>query len=546
MRGADGSLFTAVRDGLLGFAPLRRAPTVPAPTPLLTRIVATGEGHAQALLPVDGALRLGWRARELGVTARALSYLSPARVRYRFRLQPWSRNWVEVGADGAQNFGRLDPGRYRLELQAQVMSGGPWGAAAPLRVEVAAPPWATPWAWVGYVLLALLLLATLALLWRRRLAQQQRMLLAEERRRVAEQASASKTRFLAELGHEIRTPMTGVLGMSELLLGTVLDARQRGYAQAIARSGGLLQKLVNDALDLARIEAGRMQLEITAYDPLLLIFELAEAERPLAAAKGLDFLVDTEPATLPHRVLGDVLRVKQILFNLLGNALKFTAQGEVRLGLSVADEHLCFTVADTGPGIDTELRTRLFRRYEQADGPQRSAGSGLGLAISRELTEMMGGTLELESQPGRGSHFCLRLPLQRAPAQPGAAILDAASVPPLQLALVEDDPTVVAVLRGLLEAQGHQLRHAADGLAALSLLHDWQPDALLLDLDLPGVDGFAVARLLRAREAEGAHLPILAISARSGGDEVDLVAAAGMDGFLRKPITGAVLAEALA
>ncbi len=546
VRGADGSLFTAVRDGLLGFAPLRRAPTVPAPTPLLTRIVATGEGHAQALLPVDGALRLGWRARELGVTARALSYLSPARVRYRFRLQPWSRNWVEVGAEGTQDFGRLDPGHYQLELQAQVMSGGPWGAAAPLRVEVAAPPWATPWAWLGYVLLALLLLATLALLWRRRLAQQQRMLLAEERRRVAEQASASKTRFLAELGHEIRTPMTGVLGMSELLLGTVLDSRQRGYAQAIARSGGLLQKLVNDALDLARIEAGRMRLEIAAYDPLLLILELAEAERPLAAAKGLAFLVDTQPATLPHRVLGDVLRVKQILFNLLGNALKFTAQGEVRLGLHVADEHLCFTVADTGPGIDTELRTRLFRRYEQADGPQRSAGSGLGLAISRELTGMMGGTLELESQPGRGSQFCLRLPLQRAPAQPGAAILDAASVPPLQLALVEDDPTVVAVLQGLLEAQGHQLRHAADGLAALSLLHDWQPDALLLDLDLPGVDGFAVARLLRAREAEGAHLPILAISARSGGDEVDLVAAAGMDGFLRKPITGAVLAEALA
>lgn len=545
VRGADGSLFTAVRDGLLGFAPLRHAPAVPAPTPRLTRIVASGEGHAQELLPVDGVVHVGWRTRELGATARALSYLSPARVRYRFRLQPWSRHWTLVGAEGTQNFGRLDPGSYQLELQAQVMEGGPWGAAAPLRVEVAAPPWATPWAWAGYVLLALLLLATLALLWRRRLAQQQRMLLAEERRRVAEQASAGKTRFLAELGHEIRTPMTGVLGMSELLLGTELDARQRGYAQAISRSGGLLQKLVNDALDLARIEAGRMQLEIAAYDPLLLVFELAEAERPLATAKGLDFLVDMQPALLPHRVLGDVLRVKQILFNLLGNALKFTVRGEVRLGLHVTDGQLCFTVADTGPGIDAELRTRLFRRYEQADGPQRSAGSGLGLAISRELTELMGGALELESQPGQGSRFCLRLPLQRALAQPGVVIRDAAGMPPLQLALVEDDPTVVAVLQGLLEAQGHRLRHAADGLAALSLLHDWQPDALLLDLDLPGVDGFAVARMLRAREAGGAHLPILAISARSGGDEAELAAAAGMDGFLRKPITGAVLAEAL-
>ena len=547
VRGADGSLFTAVRDGLLGFAPLRRPPPVPAPQPLLTRIVASGEGHAQVLAPVAGVVHMAWRTRTLAVGARALSYLSPARVRYRFRLQPWSRDWTLVGADGALNFGRLDPGTYRLELQAQVMSGGPWGAAAPLRIEVAAPPWATPWAWAAYVLLALLALATLALLWRRRLAQQQRMVLAEERRRAAEQASAGKTRFLAELGHEIRTPMTGVLGMSELLLGTELDARQRGYAQAIARSGGLLQKLVNDALDLARIEAGRMQLEIAAYDPLLLVFELAEAERPLAAAKGLDFLVDMQPDVLPHRVLGDVLRVKQILFNLLGNALKFTVHGEVRLGLHVADGCLCFTVADTGPGIDAELRTRLFRRYEQADGPQRSAGSGLGLAISRELTAMMGGTLQLESQPGQGSRFCLRLPLQHAPAQPAPATgLAGASLPPLQLALVEDDATVVAVLRGLLEAQGHSVRHAADGLAALSLLDDWQPDALLLDLDLPGVDGFAVARMLRAREGADAHLPILAISARSGGDEAALAAAAGMDGFLRKPITGAALAEALA
>ncbi len=548
VRGADGSLFTAVRDGLLGFAPLRRAPGLPAPRPVLTRMQASGDGRSLALSARDGTLRLGWRTRDLTITMRALSYLSPARVRYRVRLPPWNRDWVEVGGDGVQNFGRLEPGSYRLEVQAQAMSGGPWGAAAPLRVTVVAPPWATWWARLGYVLLAAALLVLVVLLWRRRMAQRQRMLLAEERRRVAEQASAAKTSFLAELGHEIRTPMTGVLGMCELLSGTALDARQQRYVQAIARSGGLLQKLVNDALDLARIEAGRMQLDEAPYDPVLLVFELAEAERPLAAAKGLSFGMEMQPAELPHHVLGDELRIRQILFNLLGNALKFTASGGVSLGLTQQQDRLCFSVADSGPGIDAGLRARLFRRYEQADGPQRSAGSGLGLAISRELAELMGGTLDVESQPGRGSRFTLCLPLRRAPAPPPAAARAEAGrgLAPLQLALVEDDTTVVAVLQGLLEAQGHQVRHAADGLAALALLADWRPDALLLDLDLPGVDGFTVARMLRAREAPGARLPILAISARSGGDEAQRVAAAGMDGFLRKPVSGAGLAGALA
>lgn len=547
VHGADGSLFTAVSEGLLGFEPLRRMAPIPAPTPVLTQIQAAGEGVRQPLQPVDGTIRLGWRMRELSVTARALSYLSPARVRYRFRLQPWTREWLTAGNDGLQNFGRLDPGRYTLELQAQAMPGGPWGEAQPLRVVVAAPPWSRWWARTAYALLVLGLAIALMHLWRRRIEQQQRVLLAEERRQVAEQASASKTRFLAELGHEIRTPMTGVLGMSELLLGTHLDARQHSYVEAIARSGGLLQKLVNDALDLARIEAGRMRLEIEPYDPVLLVYELADSERPLAAAKGLGFRVDMEPALLPHRVLGDVMRIKQILFNLLGNALKFTQQGEVRLGLVQLGGSLRFTVSDTGPGIEPGLRTRLFQRYEQADGPQRAAGSGLGLAISRELAELMGGSLELDSEPGHGSRFTLKLPARSAPVR-GTTQDSAATraARPLQLALVEDDPTVVAVLQGMLEAQGHVVRHAADGLAALALLEDLQPDALLLDLDLPGVDGFAVARMLRAREAPGTHLPILAISARSGGDEAELALAAGMDGFLRKPITGAVLAVALA
>ena len=543
VHGVDGTLFTGVRNGVLAFSPLRRAPPVPPPQPVLTALEAGGQGRTAVLQPRDGVLRMDWRMRDLSVTARALSYLSPTRVRYRFRLTPWSPNWALVGSEGVQNFGRLGPGRYRLEVQAQVGAGGPWGAAAPLRVQVAAPPWASLWARLGYVLLAGLLL------WRRRQQQRQRMLLAEERRRVAEQASAAKTRFLAELGHEIRTPMTGVLGMCELLAGTPLDARQCGYVQAIERSGGLLQKLVNDALDLARIEAGRMHLDDAPYDPVVLALELAAAQRPLAAAKGLVFALEMQPAELPHQVLGDGLRVRQILLNLLGNALKFTAQGTVRLAVWQEESMLCFAVSDTGPGIDAALRARLFQRYEQADGPQRSAGSGLGLAISRELAGLMGGSIGVESQPGQGSRFTLRLPLRRAStdAVAASAAVPGRRTPALTVALVEDDATVVQVLGGLLQAQGHRVRTAGDALAALALLADGQPDVMLLDLDLPGIDGFTLARMLRAREGRGAaRLPILAVSARSGGDESQLIAAAGMDGFLRKPVSGAALAQALA
>ncbi len=547
-QGARGTLFTGVADGVLGFSPLQRGPALPQPQPRLLRIEVSGAGHDRLLTPRDGRVALGWRARDLSVTVRAWSYLNPGEVRYRMRLTPWSPNWIGIGREGVQNFGRLQPGTYRLEVQAQVLPGGPWGAAPPLQVHVAAPPWDTLWARLGYVLLALLLLLGGLLLWRRRTAQRQRVLLAEERRRVAEQASAAKTRFLAELGHEIRTPMTGVLGMCELLGQTPLDARQQSYVQAIGRSGALLQKLVNDALDLARIEAGRMLLDDAPYDPVLLAFDLAAAQRPLAAARGLQFGLDLQAVELPHRVLGDALRVRQVLLNLLGNALKFTVHGAVRLALWQQGERLCWSVSDTGPGIAPELRARLFQHYEQGAGPQRSAGSGLGLAISRELAQLMGGTLDVESQSGQGSRFTLCLPLRRAPV-----VADIPDVPavaltstPLSLLLVEDDATVAAVLAGLLGHCGHQVRIAEDGLAALALLTDWTPDVLLLDLDLPGVDGFALARMLRAREAPGMHLPILAVSARSGGDEAQRAAEAGMDGFLRKPVSAQDLADALA
>ena len=548
VRRDDGTVYGGTLGGVLGFHPQQSLPPLPAPQPVLERASTQRSGHTVTLLARAGALVLDWHERGLTLQLRALSYVDPAHTRYRMRLVGFDPGWVEVDADGRRELAGLPAGDYRLEAEAAA-PGGPWGAMVPLAIRVVAPPWATPRAYALYVLAGGLLVWALIGVWRRRLEQRHRMHLAEQQRRLAEDASAAKTRFLATFSHEIRTPMTGVLGMAELLLHSPLDPRQRSHAEAIQRSGSLLLKLVNEALDLARIEAGRFELELAAFDPATLLREVAALEQPLAAGKGLAFELTIAPE-LPPRVLGDASRLRQVLLNLANNALKFTERGWVRLELARSGEALVFVVSDSGPGIPAASRERLFQRFEQGDSPQRQAGSGLGLAICRELIQLMGGRIELESEPGCGSRFSVivTLPAVTAEKAPTPRARDVgAAVPPRHLLLVEDEPTVAEVLRGLLEAQGHHVTHAGHGLAALAALVQGPFDALLLDLDLPGVDGFELARMVRAREAgSGRRLPIVAITARSGSNEAPRARAAGMDGFLRKPVTGTQLAAALA
>jgi CheY-like chemotaxis protein len=396
--------------------------------------------------------------------------------------------------------------------------------------------------------LAVVAMALMALqVWRRRLAQRHQMQLAEQRSRLAEQASAAKTQFLATLSHEIRTPMTGVLGMAELLLNSGLGSQQRDYAEAIQRSGKMLLKLLNDALDLARIEAGKFSLEPAPFDPRALVRDVAALEQGQALAKGLAFHVEIAE-DLPARVMGDALRVQQILLNLANNALKFTEHGSVTLRATREAGELRLSVIDTGPGIPEASQARLFQRFEQANSPQRRAGSGLGLAICRELVALMGGHIELESKVAHGSSFHVHLPLEvvREEGDAASPATRASNAGGLHVLLVEDDTIVAAVVRGLLEQQGHRVDYVGNGLAAMTELAQGDYDAMLLDLDLPGVDGFQIARLIRQREDGAARLPIIAITARSGGDEEERAKDAGMDGFLRKPLTGEQLAEALA
>ncbi|MEV8521911.1 two-component regulator propeller domain-containing protein [Dyella marensis] len=543
----DGYIYAPTMGGVVAFNPDQTETEASSPQVAITGVSVRGRNGLQPAVLGHGPLELDWHARGLNIEARVFSYIDPAVNRYRFHLEGLDTEWVDTGTRGEREFASLPPGDYTLTVMG-AGADGVWGRlSAPLQVHVQAPPWERWWAWCMYVL-AVAMLAWMALLvWRRRLAQRHQMQLAEQRSRLAEQASAAKTQFLATLSHEIRTPMTGVMGMAELLLNSGLGAQQHEYAEAIQRSGQMLLKLLNDALDLARIEAGKLSLDLAPFDPRALLRDVAALEQGQARAKGLAFKLEIAD-DLPARVMGDALRVQQILLNLANNALKFTERGSVILRARREGNELRFSVIDTGPGIPEASQARLFQRFEQANGPQRRAGSGLGLAICRELVALMGGHIELESKVAHGSSFHVHLPLEvvQEDVAASAAPVRAPGASGLCVLLVEDDAIIAAVVRGLLERQGHQVRYVGNGLAAMTELAQGDADAMLLDLDLPGVDGFQIARLIRQRETAGAHLPIIAITARSGGDEEERARAAGMDGFLRKPLTGEQLAEALA
>jgi signal transduction histidine kinase/ligand-binding sensor domain-containing protein/CheY-like chemotaxis protein len=564
-RGRDGRLWFATVRGAAVVDPARLRRNTLVPPVHIEEVLLGGRAQAPA-----ARLEVPPGAQPFEIRYTALSLRAPSRVRFRYRLEGLDRDWTEAGARRVAYYDRVPPGSYSFQVLA-ANDDGVWNeVGARLRLEVAPRFHETAW-FYGLLAAGLGLLVVAGHRFRvrhLRVREAELMGLVQARttelrasearalaaREEALRASQAKSAFLARMSHELRTPLNAVLGFVHLMrmeAGRTTPDRER--LDIVARSGEHLLRLINDVLSLAKIESGRLSLDESAFDLAALLREVEALLRPSAERKGLALLLERE-GTFPSHVRGDQSKLRQVLLNLLGNAVKFTTAGTVTLRGRWSGGRAVLEVQDTGPGIPPAERPLVFEAFAQAEAGRHAAeGTGLGLAISTSFVRLMGGTLEALDAPGGGALFRIELPLPAAEASgeaeeaPERPMVLAPDQPRFRVLVADDAPENRLVLSGLLAAMGVEVREAADGRSALAQWESWRPDLVFMDMRMPELDGHQATREMRRRESSQGwpRTPVVALTASVLDLDREALLAGGCDDVVLKPFRPSALWQAL-